>query len=115
MNRNGGMVAGLLVLATIFGISNLPKSLESPDVAESKKSRLPTGKTSPVSNPQPSAPCLNIGDRLRRFVNSTNATPVESWALPASCYDDAQVPAAATAVQALRQVRFAVATVPNPV
>jgi hypothetical protein len=119
MNRNGGMVAGLLVLATIFGISNLPKNSESPNDAESKKSKLPAGKTAAASNPQPSAPCLNIGDRLRRFVNSTDArpieAPVESWTLPATCYDNAQVPANATAVQALRQVRFAVATVPNPV
>jgi hypothetical protein len=115
MNRNGGLVAGFLVLLTFFGISNLPRSSETPGAAESKKSTTQAGNTASVSALQPSPPCLQIGDRLRRFVKATDTTPVESWGLPASCYQKNRVPNTTTDVRALPDVRFAVATIPNPV
>jgi hypothetical protein len=115
MKQNGGLIAGLLVALTFFGVSNLPKSSESPGATESKKSTPPSDKAASGSKSKPYSPCVEIADRLRRFVKATDATPIESWRLPASCYKNGQVPDKVKDVNALPPVRFAVATVPNPV
>jgi hypothetical protein len=59
---------------------------------------------------------MEIGDRLRRFVNTTDTTAIETWKLPLSCYKNGKRPDTAVKnVEALPNVGFAVATVPNPV
>ncbi len=116
MNRNNGMVAGALVALTLFGVSTWPnKSLENSSGGGAKKSQslsAPIAGDSKKSGPY--APCLEIAKRLRRFVPEASI-PVDSWQLPASCYEPGQSRPKATLVQAPSTVHFAIATVPDPV
>ncbi len=112
MKQNGGLAAGVLAVLALVGVSSLPnKSSESSTSAEAKKHVVPRGKTAP--NPQPSSPCTEIAKRLRRLVTDTRK-PVEAWELPPSCYESER-PKGLEQVHALEHVRFAVATVPNPI
>jgi hypothetical protein len=92
---------------------NFTKTSDNPQAAESKKSSSPSELAEPGAKPEPYSPCMEIGDRLRRFV-ATDAT-TESWKFPASCYQHGGRPEKTWDVRALPQVGIAVATVPNPV
>ena len=114
MKRNGGIFAGLVVLLTILGVSNLPKGSEGGGAGETKKS-APTsvGNASP-SGLLPYSACTEITDRLRRFVEDSAGAP-EKWKLPGSCYKTGQAPAGRNLPAALPNVSLAIATAPNPV
>jgi hypothetical protein len=113
MKRNGGLVAGALVALTFLGVSNLPKNSEGPGATESRKPTSPTKGKASGSARQPYSSCDEIADRLQRFVSRASGTS-EGWRLPGSCYKAGQVPNGQIP-QAWPQVRFAIATVPNPV
>ena len=125
MKRNSGLIAGLVVVLTAFGVSNLQKNgSESPSATESKESTLPSAKPVPGSNNQAYSPCTEIAQRLRRFVRNNPVAPngkrntdpaaIEEWDLPDSCYEH-KPSSVLTPVQTLHDVRFAIAIVPNPV
>jgi hypothetical protein len=114
MKRNGGLIAGALVLLTFFGVSNISKNPENPAATESKTSPAPSKNTTARANQEPYSPCVEIADRLRRFVNNKDSKPGESRQLPASCYKN-QPPGTARALEVMPKVGFAIATVPNPV
>jgi len=110
MKRNGGLVAGLLVVLAFFGVSNLPKSSEASRPAEPGKPTAPSPKAARGSTRPVYSACSEIADRLRRYVEPGD------WTLPKSCYEPDKAPAPAPkGPQALPQARFAIATVPNPV
>lgn len=114
MNRNNGLVAGMVVVLALLGVSNLPnKNSEGTAAVETKKSALPTAATARDSK-FPYSPCTEIAKRLRRFVTDKE-TRVESWQLPLSCYGTGGRPQDAKPVAALPGVHFAIATVSDPV
>jgi hypothetical protein len=114
MNKKGGLAAGALALLAVVGVSNLPKASESSGAAESKGSTGPV--TTPVALPHLYSPCFKIAVRLRRFLDIGSDDP-ESWRLPKSCYfpKDYVLPNDLVDAKAFQTVRFAIATVPNPV
>ena len=116
MNRNNGMLAGMLVALTLVGVSTRPtKSSENPNTGEAKRSPSPTAPTAPGADKSvPATPCLEMAKRLRRFVTDP-AVPIDSWRLPQSCYQSIESRAKTPPMQALPDVHFAIALVPDPV
>jgi hypothetical protein len=120
MKRNGGLAAGFLAVLTLVGVSNLPnRSPQSP--AASGGFAVPPARTMSAStSPKPYAPCTEIAKRLGRLMRDAAEPakdpdkPVDSWALPSSCYESDRPPGLET-VHALGGVQFAIATLPNPV
>ena len=114
MKRSGGLIAGLLVVMTYLGVSNLPKSPEIPGGAESKpvkaQLRQPSG-----SNSDANEACKEIGDRLQRFLKDKNAPSTDEWKFIESCYPAQKVPSKTKEAVAWPDIQFAIATVPNPV
>ncbi|HEX4133562.1 MAG TPA: hypothetical protein VHY84_02990 [Bryobacteraceae bacterium] len=113
MNRNGGLLAGVLVILTYLGVSNLPKSAESSSAAGPTKSS-PLAERTPQSASQPYAACQEIADRLQRFLTKTDKTAAMGNRL-GSCYVNPEAPNTLVTREAGPDVRFAIATVPNPV
>src|SRR5215831_6719393 len=91
MNRNGGLIAALLVVLMVLGVSNLPRNAERPGTIESRKSASPPPRN--VSGPEPQSyhACIEIADRLQRFVNAPSGSS-PGWKLPGSCYKAGQAP-----------------------
>ena len=95
MNRNTGLVAGLVAVVALVGFSNRSnRSPENSQNATSEKSPAPSAKAQSTSEERTSAgslrflPCAEIRKRLARFVDDHHgATPAESWMLPDSCYE----------------------------
>ena len=119
MNRNTGLVAGLVAVVALVGYSNRSnRSPESQLNTQPEKSQAASAKAQSTSEERTSAAsmasvtCAEIRKRLARFVEDDyGATPPESWMLPASCYEKAE----SKQVRAFRDVQFAIALVPNPV
>jgi len=116
VKRNSGLIAGLVVVLTAFGVSNLQKNgSESPSATESKESTLPSAKPVPGSNNQAYSPCTEIAQRLRRFVRNNPVAPngkrntdpaaIEEWDLPDSCYEH-KPSSVLTPVQTLHDVNY---------
>jgi len=118
MKRDGSLVAAGLVVLTALGVSNLPKSSTGADTAAagmpqpSGYAGSGRGAAAAVSG-GPHAPCMEIQNRLQRFVAETNATPLE-MKLPDSCYEQGHAPKMPPKNPSLPGVRFVIATVPNP-
>src|SRR5215467_11764984 len=108
MNRNTTLIAGLLVLLTIFGVSNLPKGSESGvgEVRKGSTAFAPVAAAKPSEKPLP--PCSEIASRLQRLVKGT-------LQLPASCYEGGHAPGDRKVGSPAPQVRFVVAMVPDPI
>jgi hypothetical protein len=114
MNRNGGLIAGLVVVLMILGVSNLPKNAESPGATELGKRATPAPNNPSGSELQSYPACTELADRLRRFVGVPGQASKE-WKLPGSCYKAGQAPNGLKSPQASPDVQFAIATVPNPI
>ena len=115
MNRNNGLFAGMLVLLTALGVSNLPnKSSRSPAGEEANRSNSPFSKTTRNSKQGPYSPRIEIAKRLQRFV-SDGAGPIDTWPLPASCYEHGENQSQKKWMEARSDLHFSIATVPDPV
>jgi len=119
MKNNGGLFAGVAVILALLGVSSLPKrSSDSSGAAESGKPAVPPAKQAAKSK-KPNEPCEEIAKRLKRFLTASDAArPLDHWRLPDSCYDQAALQTGLPKVQpvsASPDVRFVIATVPNPV
>jgi hypothetical protein len=101
-----------LVALTYLAVSNLPKASENPGAPESKKSIAPAAKKEKKAAKQYS-PCAEIANRLQRLVREKSGKP-EEWRLPDSCYEVVP-PNVLKQPEAYPAVRFAIATVPNPI
>ncbi len=114
MNRNNGMLAGMLVALTLVGVSTRPtRSSESPKTGDAKTSQSAPASTATGSDEPPYASCLEIAKRLQRFATETAA--VTRLRLPQSCYPHRDTGAKTTPIQALPDVHFAIELVPDPV
>ena len=115
MNRNNGLFAGMLVLLTALGVSNLPnKSSRSPAGEEANRSNSPFSKTTRNSKQGPYSPRIEIAKRLQRFV-SDGAGPIDTWPLPASCYEHGENQSQKKWMEARSDLHFSIATVPDPI
>ncbi len=113
MKGNAGWLAGVLVVLGLVGVSNLPKSSDTPAAGESKKgSSSQSGARR--SAPQPYSPCAEIVDRLRRFAIKASAEP-NKWKLPESCYEPGTSQDKLAPAKLSPAIGFAIAIVPNPV
>jgi hypothetical protein len=102
MKQNTGIAALVLVLATFFGISSLPKKdNKSAGASESRSTPSIHG----THNAKATAACKEIRDRLTRFLPDPS--------LPSSCYTDNTPPPATTSQPS--GLQFVIATVPDPV
>jgi hypothetical protein len=120
MNRNTGLIAGLVAVVTLVGFSTLSnRSPQNSQSATSGKSPAPSAKVQSTSEERTSTaslrfqPCAEIRQRLARFVEAQ--APVNSWKLPDSCYEPGENLARPERVRTFRDVQFAIALVPNPV
>jgi hypothetical protein len=112
MRQNTGLFAGLALLAAILGVSTLPnRSTSTQGMAEAPKpAGAPVGKAK--ASAKPNSPCNEIQKRLSRFLEAAQQSENDSW-LPGDCY--APAPRKPAAPKSLPGVRFAIATVPNPI
>jgi hypothetical protein len=114
MNRNGSLIAGLLLVLMVLGFSNLPRNAGSPGSTEAGKLSTPTPSNPSGSELQLYSACIEIADRLQRFVREPDRAS-RLWKLPGSCYIAGQAPDGLKTPQASPGVQFAIATAPNPV
>ena len=114
MNRNGGLIAAVLAMLTLLGVSNFSRTSESPATGAPKQSASPAGATAAVSL-EPYSGCMEIASRLHRLTNEAGGSPIKTWRLPDSCYQGDKPSSNAKSVGVLPAVRFVVATLPNPV
>jgi hypothetical protein len=123
MNRNTGLVAGLVAVVALVGYSNRSnRSPESQLNTQPEKSQAASAKAQSTSEERTSAAsmasvtCAEIRKRLARFVDEDpRARRAESWMLPDSCYENGESPVGPERVRVFRDVQFAIALVPNPV
>src|SRR5580700_2102861 len=119
MKQNAGVIAILVVVLTLFGITSLPKSPSAGSSAVGPKSKAKTTKKPVVQTPRTA--CEEIRTRLQPFVADG---ALGDQHLPGSCYEsgiapDQQKPGQQkdqpTAEVASFGGNFVVATVPDPV
>ena len=118
MKERGGIAATLaLLIATIFGVSYIPRKAAESSGGQSVSSsaaRVPASssgsKAEGLAKPRASVSCEQISKRLRRFYPEQ-----VRLSLPPSCYPDDSATKAALTTTADSGLRFAIAIVPNPV
>jgi hypothetical protein len=113
MKRNGGFIAGMLVVMTYLGVSNLPKSPEGTGGPAPKTVNAQSSQASGLNSNAYRA-CKEIGDRLERILKKSNAPTTDTWKFIKPCYFDGNAAATGSA-EAWPDIQFAIATVPNPV
>ena len=118
MKERGGLAATIaILLATIFGISYLPRraaDTSAPQDFSKTTAAVPSGgasgKQAAAPGPKPIASCEQIAKRLRRYYAVNESVPV-----PVSCYPEGTQPPQRSEKVKNPQLSFAIAIVPNPV
>src|SRR5579862_7926459 len=109
MKQNAGVIAVLVMVLTLFGITSLPKSPSAGTSAVGPNTKAKTTKRPVVKTPRTA--CEEIRTRLQPFV-AGGALGDER--LPASCFDSGTAPDQAKEVASFGG-NFVIATVPDPI